>query len=639
MLPVTSIKMKSQTVGVVLLLSIAGVAPARAQVRERVRANDNRARAGVLLNGTLAVRMEARLAEWHPQGDDQAGSVVPAFAEIGRQASIPGPLIRVPAGTEVVTVVRNAVPNTVLTLHGLHSRPAVGAAFNDSIQLTYGQIQTLRFKLDRPGTYYYWATTTGSSFANRTHDDAQLSGAIVVDEAGQRVPKDRILMIGSWTDSLGSEFNRRSQRELFVINGRSWPSTDRLQYERGDTVRWRVINTSAELHPMHLHGFYFRVRRRGDGKADTVVSARGDLANTERMEPGSTMSMVWTADRMGNWLFHCHVPLHIEARGPMGFPLRQSLAQAGQMHTPGNSGMGGLVAGIEVKKAEEDTAAIPPAVPTAVPASRRLRLLLRPNVGSTPLRPFYGVTIDELGLDPVADTGQRAAPPLVLTRNQPVSIMVINRLPEATSIHWHGLELESYYDGVPSFSGMRPQVAPLIAPNDSFEVRLTPPRAGTFIYHAHVNEARQLRAGISGALLVVEKGKFDAAREFPVLVSSPSDSADEEHAVLLNGSLTPAPLVLKRGVASRLRLINITSGRQGMRFELRQADTLMTWKTLAKDGADLPVAERTIKPARQPLTIGETRDFEFFPTKPGDYALEARTFSGALLGALPIRVQ
>ncbi|HEU4996144.1 MAG TPA: multicopper oxidase domain-containing protein, partial [Gemmatimonadaceae bacterium] len=594
--------MKSRALGAVLLLSLASPPALRAQVRERVRANDNRARAGVLLNGTLALRMEARLAEWHPQGDDQPGSVVPAFAEIGRQASIPGPLIRVPAGTEVVTVVRNAVPNTILTIHGLHSRPVVGAAFNDSTQLTYGQIQTLRFKLDRPGTYYYWATTRGSSFQDRTHDDAQLSGAIVVDEAGQRVQKDRILMIGGWTDTVGTENNRHSRRQLFVLNGRSWPQTDRLQYERGDTVRWRVINASADLHPMHLHGFYFRVRRRGDGKADTVVSQRGDLVNTERMEPGSTAFMQWTADRMGNWLFHCHIPLHIEARGPMGLPLPPALTQAGRVHAPGNTGMGGLVAGVEVKQAEEDTTSVSALPPVTVPAARRMRLLLRPNVGSTPLRPYYGVAIDELGAEPVADSGQRVAPPLVLTRNQPVSIMVINRLPEATSIHWHGLELDSYYDGVPGFSGIRPQQAPLIAPNDSFEVRLTPPRAGTFIYHAHVNEVRQLRAGISGALLVVEKGKFDATKEFPVVVSSPSDSVEEERAVLLNGSLTPAPLVLKRAVASRLRLINITSQRQGMRFELRQADTLMTWRPLAKDGADLPVAERTLKPARQPLT-------------------------------------
>src|SRR5436190_5922392 len=236
--------------------------------RERVRPNDNRARAGILSGKTLALRMEARLAEWHPDGDDKPGAVIPVFAEIGRQASVPGPLIRVPAGTDIITVVRNAVPNTTLTVHGLHSRPVVGAAFNDSIQLTYGQIQTLRFKLDRPGTYYYWGTTTNASFGQRTGLDAQLTGAIVVDEAGERPSRDRVLVIGMWADSAGTELNRHRIRELFVINGRSWPYTDRMQYERGDTVRWRVINASADVHAMHLHGFYFRVRRRGDGRED-----------------------------------------------------------------------------------------------------------------------------------------------------------------------------------------------------------------------------------------------------------------------------------------------------------------------------------------------------------------------------------
>jgi manganese oxidase len=612
---------------------------AASQVRERVRSNDNRARSGILSGNTLALRMEARIAEWHPQGDDAPGVAIPVFAEIGRQASVPGPLIRVPAGATVITVLRNAVPNTILTIHGLHSRPVVGAAFNDSIQLTYGQIQTLRFKLDRPGTYYYWGTTTNSAFGTRTGLDAQLTGAIVVDEAGERASKDRIMVIGMWADSAGTELNRHRIRELFVINGKSWPYTDRLSYERGDTVRWRVINASTDVHPMHLHGFYFKVRRRGDGRDDVAYGARGDLVNTERMLPGATMYATWVADRLGNWLFHCHIPDHFAMRGPLGFPPPVALTQAGTIH-PGNMSteMGGLVTAIEVKPAEDDTSALAPTITPPQPMARRLRLIMRSNIGSTPPNPYYGVVFDELGLEPQADSGQHAGPPLVLTRGEPVSIMVINRTPEPSSVHWHGIELESYFDGVPGFSGMKPQLAPLIAPADSFEVRFTPPRSGTFIYHTHVNEERQHRAGLVGPLLVVEKGKYDPTKDVAVLVSSPSDSVEEERSVLINGSLRPMTIELRRGQASRLRLINITTGRPGLRMELRQDTTLVNWRPLAKDGADIPAADRSPRKGTQTLSIGETMDVEFFPTRPGEYRLEAKSTLGTVLGTVPIRV-
>jgi FtsP/CotA-like multicopper oxidase with cupredoxin domain len=244
-----------------------------------------------------------------------------------------------------------------------------------------------------------------------------------------------------------------------------------------------------------------------------------------------------------------------------------------------------------------------------------------------------------MGIEPAEEVGQRAGPPLVLTRGQPVNITVINRLPEPTSVHWHGIELESYFDGVPAFSGMKPQFAPVIAPSDSFEARFTPPRAGTFIYHTHVNESRQHRAGLAGPLIVVDKGKYDPTKDFAVLASSPVDSVEEEHAVLLNGSLQPPPLTLRRGVASRLRLINITTSRPGLRFELKQDTTYMNWRAVAKDGADLPQDARSLKPARQSISIGETADVEFFATRPGDYALEVRSALGVLLGSLPIRVQ
>jgi FtsP/CotA-like multicopper oxidase with cupredoxin domain len=217
--------------------------------------------------------------------------------------------------------------------------------------------------------------------------------------------------------------------------------------------------------------------------------------------------------------------------------------------------------------------------------------------------------------------------------------MVVNHLPETTSIHWHGIELDSYFDGVPGLSGIKPQLAPTIAPNDSFEVRITPPRSGTFIYHTHMNEARQHRAGLVGALIVVDRGKYDATRNVAIVASSPSDSVQEESAVLFNGSATPPSLELKRATAYRLRLINITTGRPGLRFELKEDSTTQMWRTISKDGADIPAANRTLRPARQSLSIGETMDVEIFTARVGDFKLEAQTQGGGLLAVLPIRVR
>src|SRR5215212_81067 len=55
--------------------------------------NDNRARAGVLRNGVLTVHLVARVAAWRPEGSTGCALTVHAFAEEGRPAQIPGPLL------------------------------------------------------------------------------------------------------------------------------------------------------------------------------------------------------------------------------------------------------------------------------------------------------------------------------------------------------------------------------------------------------------------------------------------------------------------------------------------------------------------------------------------------------------------
>jgi len=250
----------------------------------------------------------------------------------------------------------------------------------------------------------------------------------------------------------------------------------------------------------------------------------------------------------------------------------------------------------------------------------------------------YTFNLQDGDAEPAADSAAHAGPPIVLRRGEPVSITVMNRLPEPTAVHWHGIELESYFDGVAGFSGTDARPSPLIAPGDSFVARFTPPRAGTFIYHTHVDELRQQPAGLSGVLVVVDPARaYDAATDVPVLISTPR-LPEERGRVLLNGSLAPAPLEFRAGVPVRLRFVNITINRPAMRVELLRDGALAHWRPLAVDGADLPDARRTSVAARQPITIGQTLDFELMP-EAGEYRLEARTSAGALLGAMLVKAR
>lgn len=447
---------------------------------ERVHANDNRASAGALRGTTLTLRLEARLAMWFPDGDNAPGASIPSFAEEGRSAQIPGPMIRVRAGTTVDASVRNTLADT-LRLYGLHTRVSGAAVSDSAIVLAPGERRAVRMTLSAPGTYLYWGTTMRRAINFRTREDAQLTGAIVVDDATGPRPRDRVLVLGMWSDTIHRAMTHR-ERVLGVINGRSWPNTERVEYAVGDTVRWRIINSTADLHPMHLHGFYFRVDSRGDGRQDTLYA--GDdrrLAVTDNMEAGGTMTLTWVPERAGNWLFHCHVPEHFGPRGSLGIaPTSLNGGAAHADHAKG--GMNGLVMGIAVRGA---TAARPAAAPSRIAGpAHRVRLLVRENRGSSGTMPFYGYTLHESGAEPPPDSGLGVGPVLDLVRGQRAEITVVNRLREATAVHWHGIELESYYDGVPGFSGATGRVTPLIAPGDSFTVRFTPPRRHVHLSHA-----------------------------------------------------------------------------------------------------------------------------------------------------------
>src|SRR5262249_18335029 len=161
----------------------------------------------------------------------------------------------------------------------------------------------------------------------------------------------------------------------------------------------------------------------------------------------------------------------------------------------------------------------------------------------------------------------------------------------ATAIHWHGLEIESYYDGVPLWDGTPQRTTPYIAPGSSFTAYMTPPRAGTFIYHTHWNDVRQLLGGMYGAILVLEPGqKYDPTTD-KVFVLGRNGTNDMRDPLVLNGSPQPGVMVLLTGQTYRFRIVNITPLDSTLTASLTNEGKASKWRPIAKDGADLPASK------------------------------------------------
>jgi len=274
------------------------------------------------------------------------------------------------------------------------------------------------------------------------------------------------------------------------------------------------------------------------------------------------------------------------------------------------NGMGQLVLGITVPKVPGS------AVTAAWHPNRKLQLRIGERAGT----PRYALTLrDNAQPGSTLTKPGLIGPPIVLTRGVPVEVEVVNRLKEPTAIHWHGIELESYYDGVPGWSGLGTQITPPINPGESFVARITPPRAGTFIYHTHWHDPTQLTNGIYGPLIVLPPGqKFDPAFDI-TFVFSIGDFGGLQELALINGTPQSKTLQLQAGKKYRFRLINISTNNQGMQVSLRSPNGPVEWSKVAKDGIDLPPQ---LGKAQLTITVGETYDVEFSTDTPQDLLLD-----------------
>jgi FtsP/CotA-like multicopper oxidase with cupredoxin domain len=640
------------------LLGLASVVPPNPTSRgEDVRPplagrDDYRRGAGRRIGDTLFVTLDVQQVTWRPEAGDGPQLTVFAFVERGMPVRVPGPMLRVPSGTVIRTTLHNASAAPV-AVFGLQDHAPGKTA--DSVVIASGADEIVTFRATSPGSYYYWGRTraprsrarlAADQSAGGSGADGPFVGPLIVDPPGQIWPQDeRVLLITRWYDvaykGIGNTGNGGWK---MMVNGASWPHTERLEYTEGDTIRWRVLNATGVQHPMHLHGFYFDVTARGDNRLDTLYTAnQRRAAVTELMQTFSTMSLTWIADRPGNWLFHCHFIRHIE-------PSQRILdsATVGDEHGAHGTAplsadhragdhMAGLVVGLAVRPRQGRAGAASLARATGMdrPArhERAMRLVAttRPRVFGD--APGYSFVLQEGAIPPAADSMRVPGTPLILTRGEPTRITVVNQSGSPLSVHWHGMELESWFDGVGGWSGSGTKLRPPITPSDSFAVRMTPHRAGTFIYHTHDETGDQLGSGLYGALLVVEPGaKRDTTRDHLIVAGllGPNLTAS----LAINGMKTPAPITLLSGVAHRLRFVSIPASERVLVELVRSDSVVQSWRPLASDGADLPGVQRVTRPARVQLSAGQTFDVEIrldpAAAASGTYALRFRTtFYGA----------
>jgi len=219
--------------------------------------------------------------------------------------------------------------------------------------------------------------------------------------------------------------------------------------------------------------------------------------------------------------------------------------------------------------------------------------------------------------------GQSPGPTFEVVEGDKVRIFVTNKLPEITSVHWHGQRLPNGMDGVTGLT------QPGIPPGKTFVYEFTARRPGTFMYHPHADEMVQMAMGMMGFWVT-------HPREPHPLI----DEVDRDFCFLLNaydidsGSYTPKimtmldfniwswnsrvfpgidPLVVRLRDKVRLRIGNLTMTNHPI--HLHGHEFVVT----GTDGGPTPKAARQFE-VTQDIAVGQMRQLEFLADEEGDWA-------------------
>ena len=219
--------------------------------------------------------------------------------------------------------------------------------------------------------------------------------------------------------------------------------------------------------------------------------------------------------------------------------------------------------------------------------------------------------------------GQSPGPTIEVVEGDRVRVFVTNKLPEHTSVHWHGQRLPNGMDGVAGLTQAS------IQPGKTFVYEFVARRPGTFMYHPHADEMVQMAMGMMGFWVTHPKAKH------PLI-----DEVDRDFVFLLNaydiepGAYTPKIMTMlefnlwswNSRIFPGIDSLNV---RKGDKVRIRAGNLTMTNHPLHVHGHEFLVTGTdggpTPKSARWPevttdVAVGQMRQFEFVADEEGDWA-------------------
>ncbi|MET0963897.1 MAG: copper oxidase [Noviherbaspirillum sp.] len=216
--------------------------------------------------------------------------------------------------------------------------------------------------------------------------------------------------------------------------------------------------------------------------------------------------------------------------------------------------------------------------------------------------------------------GQSPGPTIEVVEGDRVRIFLTNRLPEHTSIHWHGQRLPNGMDGVTGLT------QPGIPSGKTFVYEFIAKRPGTFMYHPHADEMVQMAMGLMGFWVTHPKDRsfMKVDRDFVFLLGN-YDIEPGSYTPRVNTMLDFNLWTINTRVFPGIDSMNV---RQGDRVRIRMGNLTMTnhpfhlhgheFVTTGTDGGWIRPDSR-VPEVTMDIGVGQMRAIEFDATDPGDW--------------------